>query len=56
MKIALKELRETFVNLKIIKQKTVLKIEIITDALNESNELISNFVKSIQPLGKICNE
>lgn len=49
MKIIHKELRETFVCLKIIKRKPLIepssKIEII---YNENNELIAIFVKSIQ--------
>ncbi|MCR9131350.1 MAG: four helix bundle protein [bacterium] len=55
MKIALKELRETYVNLKIIKQKPVLELEIISKALYECNELISIFVKSIQTARKNAN-
>lgn len=49
MKIILKELRESFVCLKIIKNKPLIepysKIENVYD---ENNELISIFVKSIQ--------
>ena len=49
MKVALKELRETYISLKIIKQKHLTKIEGLLDrCLNECNELISIFVKSIQ--------
>jgi four helix bundle protein len=49
MKICLKELRETMVSLKIIQQKPLVKkTELLTFYLQECNELISIFVKSIQ--------
>ena len=49
MKICLKELRESFVSLKIIRIKPMLPFEgNLEKALQESNELISIFVKSIQ--------
>jgi four helix bundle protein len=49
MKIALKELRETFISLKIIKQKQYKQVVNITDScLKECNELICIFVKSIK--------
>jgi len=48
MKVILKELRETFVCLKIIHLSKLYKNEIkIIEAKKESNELISIFVKSI---------
>ncbi len=48
MKICLKELRETFVALKIINMKYKIKPEgLMSETLNENNELISIFVKSI---------
>lgn len=48
MKICLKELRETHISLKIIKRKPLVKTnEKIDYILNECNELISIFVKSI---------
>jgi four helix bundle protein len=47
MKIALKELRETYVCLKIIYKKEFLTAETIKAAANENNELIAIFVKSI---------
>jgi four helix bundle protein len=48
MQVVLKELKETFVNLKIIyKVKLNPKIEKIQLAMKENNELISIFVKSI---------
>ena len=47
-KIVLKELRETFITLKIIKQAKLFSSEntILEDALKECNELISIFVSS----------
>jgi len=49
IKIVLKELRETFVCLKIIKQSRLYKNqEKIDKALIENNELISIFVKSVE--------
>ena len=49
MKISLKELRETFIALKIIQAKPLTKkMELLDDCIRECNELISIFVKSIQ--------
>jgi four helix bundle protein len=49
MGVCLKELRETFVCLKIIeKAKLSLNIELLTNAKGEANELISIFVSSIK--------
>jgi hypothetical protein len=49
MKICLKELRESFISLKILRQiKSVEKESILDSCLAECNELISIFVKSIQ--------
>ena len=49
MKIALKELRETFIALKIIKRKPLVKqSEKVDQPLKECNELISIFVSSIK--------
>jgi len=47
MKICLKELRETIVNLKIIKRKGYFKIERLELLLKENDELIAIFVRSI---------
>ena len=53
MKVILKELRETFVCLKIIHQSKLYKIENkIIKAKKENNELISIFVKSIETAKK----
>ncbi len=49
MKICLKELRETLVSLKIIQKKPLIRnTESVTIGLQECNELIAIFVKSIQ--------
>jgi len=49
LKIILKELRESFVCLKIIKRKPLIKPDEKTNPIyNENNELIAIFVKSIQ--------
>lgn len=48
MKICLKELRETFVCLKIIQRKRYFQETRLDSLLNENNELVSIFVKSIQ--------
>jgi four helix bundle protein len=48
MKICLKELRETFVNLKIISRKNIFDdIKLLEAVMNENNELISIFTRSI---------
>lgn len=57
MKIALKELRETFVCLKIIKRKPLIeKSNLLTQALDENDQLISIFVKSISTARKNLNK
>lgn len=48
MKLALKELRETYINLKIIHEKPLLDDEKVKKGIEETNQLISIFVKSIQ--------
>ena len=56
MKISLKELRETFISLKIIKEKPLLNDDdILLKCYNECNELISIFVRSIQTAEKNKN-
>ena len=47
MKIALKELRETFICLRIIEKKKWILNETLSIVLDENNQLISIFVKSI---------
>ncbi len=49
MKIALKELRESFIALKIVRQTKIQKEDRLLDnCIAECNELISIFVRSIQ--------
>jgi four helix bundle protein len=49
IKVVLKELRETYICLKIINRTKLYKTEeIIQAALKENNELISIFVKSVE--------
>lgn len=49
MGLSLKELRETFINLRIIKGASLhTDSELINDLTKENNELISIFVKSIE--------
>lgn len=48
MKIALKELRETRINLRIIKEKPLIKHTKVDNAFDEVNQLIRIFVKSIE--------
>ena len=48
MKIALKELRETYIWLQIIERKPLCPPERLKNISNECNELIAIFVKSIQ--------
>jgi four helix bundle protein len=48
MKGVLKEIREWRVNLRIIKQKPIVENERIDLALNEANQLMAIFLKSIE--------
>lgn len=48
MKLVLKEIRETRVNLRIIYEKPILVNELILGAFKECNELMAIFLKSIQ--------
>jgi four helix bundle protein len=53
MKVCLKELRESFICLKIIERSKLIKIEeLLNEILTETNELISIFVKSIDTASK----
>jgi len=57
MKIALKELRETMVSLKIIHKASLLNTnEIIDSLIPENDELISIFVKSVLTAQKNLNK
>jgi len=48
MKLILKEIRETRINLRIIIEKPIIKNDIIEKARNECNELMAIFLKSIE--------
>ena len=48
MKVVLKEIRESRVNLKIIKRKPVVINDKVDEAFNEANELMAIFLKSIE--------
>ncbi len=53
MKVILKELRESFINLKIMHKSNLYKVEDkIVKAKKENNELIAIFVKSIETAQK----
>ncbi|MFP8489272.1 four helix bundle protein [Gracilimonas sp. Q87] len=52
LKIALKELRESSTNMKIIKMRPILQSDQLDKAIKECNELISILVKSIQTTKK----
>jgi len=52
LKIIFKELRETRICLKIILRKPLLKPERVNDLVNENNELIAIFLKSIETAKK----
>jgi four helix bundle protein len=52
MRICLKELRETFVCLKIIQRKEYFKEKQLEPLINENRELVSIFVRSIQTAKK----
>ncbi len=57
MSVCLKELRETFVAIKIIKYSGLVKnLNMLQDCYNENNELISIFVKSIETAKKNKNK
>jgi four helix bundle protein len=49
LSVILKELRESYINLKIMKMNSLCKNrDLLIQALDENNQLISIFVKSIQ--------
>ncbi len=52
LKIGLKELRETHVNLSILKKRRILGDLIFDETLKENDELISIFVSSIKTVRK----
>ena len=55
MKIALKELRETYNNLRIIKLAKIINSDSLDKIISENNELIAIFVQSIKKLFKNLN-
>lgn len=52
MKIILKEIRETRINLRIIHEKPIIKSEKVITSLKECNELMAIFLKSIETAKK----
>lgn len=52
LKVGLKELRESSTNMKIIKRKPLVENPVLDKTLQECDELISIFVKSIQTTQK----
>jgi four helix bundle protein len=48
MKLVLKEIRETRINLRIINEKPILKDERVNLTLKECNELMAIFLKSVE--------
>ncbi|OAV44001.1 four helix bundle protein [Lewinella sp. 4G2] len=48
--IALKELRETYINLKIVNQSGIYSGAQLLDILDENNQLISIFVKTVRTM------
>lgn len=56
LKIGLKELRETFVNLEILKQVKIIDSQEFKGLLKENDELISIFVSSIRTARKNLNK
>jgi four helix bundle protein len=48
MKVVLKEIRESRVNLKIIKRKPVIVNDKVDKAFSEANELMAIFLKSVE--------
>lgn len=52
MKIILKELRESFISIKIIEKRNLYEINKLASAKNECGQLIAIFVKSIETAKK----
>lgn len=47
-KLALKEIRETRINIRIINEKPIIQSEMVELSLKECNELMAVFVKSVE--------
>jgi four helix bundle protein len=57
LSIILKELRETIINLKLMRNNSLCrKIELIEKAINENNQLIAIFITSIQTVRNKLNK
>ena len=57
LRIIVKELRETFINLKLIKLNDLSRNRVLLEqALDENNQLIAIFIKSIQTVRKKSKE
>ena len=56
IKIGLKELRETFNCIRIIKRKNWYQKELLVSLIDENNQLISIFVKSVETARKNLNK
>ncbi|WP_116105959.1 four helix bundle protein [Lewinella sp. IMCC34191] len=54
--IALKELRETYINLKIIDQSSLLETVRLEELLDETNQLISIFVRTVRTMDTRINQ
>ena len=52
IKLVLKEIRESRVNLRIINEKPIIKNEIVAKSLSECNELMAIFLKSVETAKK----
>src|ERR1700712_3761991 len=52
MKVILKELRESFISLKLIERKKIYNLEKVLEVKDECNQLVAIFVKSIETAKK----
>jgi four helix bundle protein len=48
IKLVLKEIKETRINLRIIRQKPVIKHILVEEALGEADQLMAIFIKSVE--------
>ena len=57
LRIIVKELRETFINLKLIKMNSLCRnYSLLEETIDENNQLIGIFIKSIQTVRKKTKE